>query len=351
LYSIDKLSKYPFFENAFNTSSLSDMLDPLTGLLQRAYIVGFVRHLIQKGIPFTFGMLDLDNFKFVNDTYGHSAGDGVLKSVASDLIKVLDGKGVAGRFGGDEFLFVNLKDLEYDEKKKFFEGVYTKDRVLRRNVELLSCKPFITGTIGCASFPEDAQEYEALFTLIDKTLYRGKAKGRNCYIIYVEGKHKSLEIQALAGHGLYTIMHGASERFELGAKLKDRLFSVFKTLREELRISDLYYVSEDKKLMSVVDAGLCAEVDDIDKLMVTDMYASNKLNDVEEMSPDFYAQLKKREIETILAVRIFMDGETYGYLMLAEPRSLRIWQDDESAVLFFLSKLVAAYIKQTGEKL
>ncbi len=351
MYSIDKLSKFPFFENAFNTSSLSDMLDPLTGLLQRAYIVGFVRHLIQKGTPFTFGILDLDNFKFVNDTYGHSAGDGVLKNVASDLIRVLDGKGVAGRFGGDEFLFVNLRDLEYDDKKKFFEGVYTKDRVLRRNVELLSCKPFITGTIGCASFPENAQDYDTLFGMIDKTLYRGKAKGRNCYIIYVEDKHKGLEIQTLAGHGLYSILHSVNEKFELSGKLSEKLSSVYKILREELRVSDLYFVDEARNLRSVMDPKFLEAADDIDKLMVTDMFSSNNLADVEDISPILYKSLRERDIETLLSVRVIIDGTTYGYLLLAEPRSLRIWQDDESAVLYFLSKLIAGHIRLHGDRL
>ena len=153
MYSEQQLSRYPYFKRAFEKDRINYVLDPLTGLVSRQYILGFVRSLIEEGTPFTFGMLDLDNFKFINDTYGHHVGDGVLMDVAAGLSGYLEGYGVAGRFGGDELLWINLRDRTYDEKKAFLSDLYTNAKVLRKNVHLVECDPFITGTIGCATYP------------------------------------------------------------------------------------------------------------------------------------------------------------------------------------------------------
>ncbi len=351
MYSIEQLIKYSYFDKVFDSSSLSDILDPLTGVISRPYIVGFAQYLIRENIPFTYGMLDLDNFKFINDTYGHTAGDGVLQHVADDLIKAMAGKGIAGRFGGDEYLFINLVDLSYDSKKKFLGGIYTNKKVLRRNIELNTCKPFITGTIGCASFPEDAEDYDILFSKIDKTLYRGKSKGRNCYIIYVEEKHKGLEIQSMAGHGLYASMHSVTESFERVNGLQNKLKAAYETFRDELRVSDLYYVDAKNILHSISDPEFQMEVSDIKDVMRSDFFSTNSVDEIVSLSPCFYEVLRKREIETIMLSKVSTKDEINGYLMCAEPHSLRIWQDDETALLYFLSKLIASEIRATGEAL
>ena len=123
------------------------------------------------------------------------AGDAVLIKVAESLVDQMEGIGVVGRFGGDEMILVNLRDRTYPEKKEFLNRLYSDGTVLRQSIPLEDCEPFVTGTVGCATYPDDAKDFDGLFALIDKTLYRGKTKGRNCYIIYVEEKHRDLEIQ------------------------------------------------------------------------------------------------------------------------------------------------------------
>ena len=351
MYTIEQLIKYSYFDKVFDSSSLSDILDPLTGVISRPYIVGFAQYLIRENIPFTYGILDLDNFKFINDTYGHTAGDKVLQHVGDDLIRSLQGKGVAGRFGGDEYLFINLEDLAYNDKKKFLVSIYTNKKVLRRNIELNSCKPFITGTIGCASFPEDAVDYDSLFAKIDKTLYRGKSKGRNCYIIYVEEKHKGLEIQSMAGHGLYASMYAVAESIERVNGIRNKMKVAYESFRDELRVSDLYYVDGFDILHSISDPEFSAPVPDISNVMHSDFYSTNSLEEIAPLSKILYETLHKREIETVMLARVGMGDASYGYVMCAEPHSLRIWQDDEIALLFFLAKLIAAHIAVSGEKL
>ena len=201
MYTLEQLTKYPYFAERIKDTAPEALTDYLTGVVSRGHILWFAQWLIEHEIPFSFAMLDLDNFKFINDTYGHHIGDQVLVKVADDLAAMLDGIGLVGRFGGDEFLIVNLRDVTYEANKAFFREIYS-GKILRRNIQLEDCSPFITGTVGCAIYPKDAQTFDELFELIDKTLYRGKNKGRNCYILYVAEKHKDIVIRRIARRGM-----------------------------------------------------------------------------------------------------------------------------------------------------
>ena len=351
MYTEEQLKKYPYFANIIKDTGMQGMLDQLTGLLTRGYILWFAQWLIEHKIPFSFAIMDLDNFKFVNDTYGHHIGDGVLVRVAEDLAEALDGIGLAGRFGGDEMLIVNLRDITYDNAKAFFTGIYG-GKVLRKNIRLEGCSPFITATVGCAIYPTDAQDYEKLFGLIDKTLYRGKTKGRNCHIIYVEEKHKDIVIRQIARRGMYTVFSRMIRQFELVPGLMNKLYSIVPLLMEELQISDLYYVGSSGMLRSVRNSELAEPVPDVEKLMQSeDLFSDNTLEKIRLRSPELYRALHKMEIETVCVVRIGMDMDTDGYLICAEPRNRRIWQEAECAMLYFLAKMLAARIRIEGEKL
>ncbi len=346
MYTKEQLMKYRYFAEVLQTREIDQITDYLTGIIARKYILGFARSLIADNIPFTFVMLDLDNFKFVNDNYGHRAGDGVLAGVSAMLIENLGDFGVAGRFGGDEIMFINFRDIKYDDKKAFFNTIYNNNTLLRRNYRLddCGCSPFVTGTIGCATFPDDATDYDTLFSMIDKTLYRGKNKGRNCYIIYVAEKHKDIEIKKLAGHSICAVMKAMVRQCEMVPGTDNKFHSILPLLIDELRISDLYYTDRNYKLHSVLDKTVNEVVPDIEKLMKDDIFCSNDITELEDTAPVFCRALMKHGIETALIARICYKNDIYGYLFCGEPRSHRIWQEDECAIMYFLAKLVAAGI-------
>lgn len=351
MYTKEHLLKFPYFDEVFKTSDGKDVVDSLTGLVSRKYMLGFIHHLVDNKIPFTLSLLDLDNFKFINDTYGHKMGDGVLAGVSSDLERYLEDYGLAGRFGGDEFLIVNFRDRNYDEKKAFFIGMYYNFNVLRKNIDLGEYEPFVTGTIGCATFPDDAQDYTSLFDLVDKTLYRGKTKGRNCYIIYLEEKHKNITMKTLVSRGIYKIFHDLSSKFDSQSALSDKLKAMLDILYEDMRISDLYYVGSDHQFRNVSAGAILGEATDLDQLLDEDIYTTNEIEHIEFKSPSMFELCRKQEFETLLMIRIGIQDETFGYLVCAEPRNRRIWQDDEYAIMFFIARMLAAHIQVTGETL
>ena len=351
MYKIEQLIKYRYYAELIKKMGLNNITDSLTGLILRPYMLGFARKLMEEKIPFSFMMLDLDNFKFVNDTYGHSAGDGVLKGVSAALMEYMDGYGVVGRFGGDEILIIDLKHITYDEKKAFINEMYTGEKVLRINYRLKGCSPFVTGTIGCATYPDDATDFDELFSKIDKTLYRGKTKGRNCYIIYVEEKHKNIEIKKMARHGICKVMQSMIRQVELVPGANNKFHSVLPLLMDEIRISDLYYINKHNKMHAVLNSDFCENVPDIGRVMKDDIYHTNDISTLEEITPMFFDVLKKHSIETVLIVRMGMQQETDGYIVCAEPRSRRIWQEDECAMIYLLAKLISVGIRLDGHEL
>ena len=168
---------------------ISDMKDPGTDLLNKRAITDYVRKLIdsQPGHTVTIAIIDIDDFKTINDTYGHMFGDEVLCKVADILRDAVGSRGLCGRIGGDE-MFIIMEGLNDNE------GIRNVLRTIRNNTKWLyhddprNIK--ITCSIGSATYPNDAKRYDELFKIADKVLYLAKEKGKDRYIIYHEDIHR-----------------------------------------------------------------------------------------------------------------------------------------------------------------
>ena len=131
-------------------------------------------------------IIDIDDFKSVNDNFGHAAGDDLLKEIGEILKTVFSKDDYIGRIGGDEFcVLVNTKLSSTDELRE-----YAADKCVELEVRLRSCKfttendASITSSIGIALFPEDGTNFSELYKACDKALYFSKSKGKNRYSFY-----------------------------------------------------------------------------------------------------------------------------------------------------------------------
>ena len=343
VYDIDDLRRFPFFDRILDEISLDEILDPLTGILSRAYSVKFVHSLITENIPFTFTMLDLDNFKQINDTYGHSAGDKVLVTVGKGLAEQVKGFGLAGRFGGDELLLIDLKNTGLSQKEEFYEKLYSHSNALRIKVRFDNGGAYVTGTVGAASFPEDADNFTDLFGLIDKMLYLGKNRGRNCYTIYEANKHRNIEIVKIVKNGIYTYMNNIRRITEDEAGFTNKLKSVITVLAELLQAQDLYYVGHDGRMRSVTEPDFDEDASDIDALMKEDVFSESTLNKVKKNAPILYGTLMNNGYESVLITKIRKKNDVRGYILCPVRRSMRIWQEDECAIMYYLAELLSDY--------
>ena len=144
--------------------------DPLTGLWNRreleSRLVQERSRVVRNKTPLSFLLLDIDHFRDVNNTRGHVAGDGLLRTVGSILRAELRGHDVAARFGGDELavLLPGAGSLE--------------SALVARRIGNAALRRGLSVSIGAASYPDDTDHPDDLLQLADKSLYEAKAKGR-----------------------------------------------------------------------------------------------------------------------------------------------------------------------------
>lgn len=154
--------------------------DQLTGLYNRHYLFGIVSKVIKEAgryeYPVSVLALDLDHFKKINDTHGHSIGDVVLKAVGELLLKTFRGSDIPVRFGGEEFIIL----LPHCDGK----DAVTRAQSLCTQIGALHPASIpITVSVGVSQTPQRAEiGYKELFSSADEALYMAKSRGRNCVV-------------------------------------------------------------------------------------------------------------------------------------------------------------------------
>ncbi len=350
MYHAEDLNRYRYFRDDLRDMPLSTVVDSLTGLVSRTYMLAFIRDLMEHKESFTLAMIDLDNFKNINDNYGHAVGDRVLARFAESLVSYVGEQGLVGRYGGDEFLMVLFIGNDYDTIHAFYDQMYIQP-VFRHTLQLDELKLFISGTIGSACYPEDAQTYDALFGLIDKTLYRGKSKGRNCYIIYVKAKHEHLEITKLARRSLYDALSMIIAAFDEGGTLLERLNRSFRPIREYLCLYHLLYLDVSQHLTNVQTGEDLGVIEDVGAGIPTSLHVLSDLHEVQKNWPKLFAILGGFEQGSVMIHTIGAPGPGRECLLFCpEPRTLHIWQDEECATALILARLSQRLLKSEGQE-
>jgi diguanylate cyclase (GGDEF)-like protein len=172
-----------FYNRAEELKKLT-ITDSLTGLLNRRYLNERLKDEVARaeryGHNLSLLMLDLDGFKYCNDSMGHLFGDKMLKEIAETLLNTVRSMDIVARYGGDEFMVIlpeTAETLAIDIAER-----------LRSNVEKDMMHPrdaagkgphMLTSSIGIACYPEHGKTIEFLLENVDKALYRAKNKGKN----------------------------------------------------------------------------------------------------------------------------------------------------------------------------
>lgn len=188
--------------------------DSLTGLANRNALFRQIQELISADSltpGFSFMLMDLDNFKQVNDTYGHDKGDALLVQVVEQIKTCLNEQAVFARLGGDEFALLLPGIVTQRELSQLADKI--NKRVYQR-YELSHDKGVYSSvSIGIARFPEDALDLEQLLNCADQAMYISKADGRNRYHFFTEQMQQNAERIA----NLHTLLKQALEQeaFEL----------------------------------------------------------------------------------------------------------------------------------------
>jgi diguanylate cyclase (GGDEF)-like protein len=153
--------------------------DALTGALDRGRLEAQGRQLIDAAAPagreVSLLLVDIDNFKSFNDRFGHAAGDDVLKCIAALIMSTVRTDDLVFRFGGEEFVVI-CDDMAATPALALGERIRRAVATSGDGLARLSV------SVGIATCPVDASDYDALFAVADRRLYQAKAAGRNCVI-------------------------------------------------------------------------------------------------------------------------------------------------------------------------
>lgn len=167
-------------ETARGIMETASQHDFLTGIPNRSKFMEDLETTIAAGTPCTVVMIDIDDFKHINDSYGHTAGDDALKQVAQRLKQMQSQIMTPYRFAGDEFILL----IRSEQKKIVEKTAYDCRNLFSKSFNLAGMEKKVCGSIGISSYPKDADNAEQLIINADAAMYEVKKSGKNNFAFY-----------------------------------------------------------------------------------------------------------------------------------------------------------------------
>lgn len=173
-YAVDKIKQVS------DTDELTGLYNmrAFSAILQRAF-----RQAVRYGHSMSVVMIDSDNLKQVNDTFGHESGNRMLQHIVRCIREQLRGSDVVARFGGDEFILL-LQETSNKGAAEMSERI--RKAVEGSRLSVRGGDASVTVSLGVASYPEDGGNLEIILEKADKAMYRAKQKGRNQVVVYLD---------------------------------------------------------------------------------------------------------------------------------------------------------------------
>lgn len=171
------LNSFAYLHNQMNHFMQQSTTDLLTGLQNRRAFEEKALKLIENNTSFSMVLVDIDNFKKVNDTYGHNLGDEVLRFLGEFMVKSTQDHGICYRYGGEEFVIL-LPDIA-----AFEAWILTNQMRISLSEQVSPTGKRITISAGISAYPHDGATLVNLTLEADKRLYRAKSEGKNKVIV------------------------------------------------------------------------------------------------------------------------------------------------------------------------
>lgn len=335
--------------------------DSLTGIFSKQVIQNKVKETIEAASlndKYIIGIIDIDYFKNINDTYGHLFGDEILISFTKSLSHVIGKSGMVGRIGGDEFLFI------YPVKSTVEEDIKPLCRKIKRTIRQIvfpdKTEFTLTSTMGLSCYPKDGLTYDELFVTADKALYRGKLKGRDCYIIYNEEKHGSLKKNddvAFAGlperknsdsSFVSECLDGLLNTNDLEEEINNVIKKTVNHFRiDRMTISDpnlniLFQYSRDNRLLEhgyelFNDESYRALFKADNMLQITDIIQLRTNN------PNVTEYYSNKHIKSLVQIILYNNGNISGYISFDMYLERRVWMPEELMYFNIISKIISGF--------
>lgn len=352
----------------------NDIYDDLTKCNKKNYIVSEVAKSISENKEFVLMIINIDNFKTFNETFGQMFGDMILIETAASIKRAIGDRGSIARIGGDEFLaLIHVKDN--------YDVIHETCRQVRAEVDKLNGSNIknatLSATIGCSSYPSDGDNFELLYKKADSALVRGKRKGKNCFIIYSEERCGKVTLDSAITSGKaidknistinnYNVISGIIELLNRPSALKTNFI-------DSLSLIGNYFLL-DRITLSVInpDNGKISDylswinpLSDrkVSKIIPRDENVSNwrlvydkinmiKINQVSSNTHlPIYKQLESEGTTAMVAFELQFDNKIFGQLRFDMCSINRFWQPQDVSSFMLLSKAFAITISRNYSNL
>ncbi|MBQ4505182.1 MAG: diguanylate cyclase, partial [Firmicutes bacterium] len=343
--------------------------DSLTGILnKKAGQVQVEKSLEKRGKNEKYAMLiiDLDNFKQVNDRYGHMFGDAVLSQAAQEIRKQFRMDDIAARIGGDEFMVFMKKVPDRERVKNRCEKLVKSFRTM---FEERIPGSGLTCSIGIAMAPDDGIAHQELYHAADKALYQAKKMGKNQFAFYdmetsipqmettINQHIDSNEESMLAGKSL---IHYTFHRLYQSGDVEGTIQAVLGIIGKQMNVSRVYIFendSENKYCFNTFEwcnTGIHPEIDNLQFVSYeTDIPGYEKnfdergifyCPDIRELPKEQYDILEPQGIKSMLQCAIRDNGVFRGYVGFDECVETRLWTKEQIDMLTFLSEVLSVFL-------
>ncbi len=337
--------------------------DSATGLLNKRAVTDDIHDIIQnanstkEAKKLFLIIIDIDNFKSVNDTYGHRFGDEVIADFASELRRTVGERGIAGRIGGDEFMCLLTDYNTIEEVRVFLTAIRSKLRI-----ELAKKNPEYTFTvsIGISTYPDNATDYDTLFKLADRCLYIAKEKGKDRFIIYTPEIHGDLINGDTKFKNLYICSNFMKpiDKLEMIANFNDKLLQegraalddVFEDIMNQMDIHGILLFDKNKNCDKILGHYKAADINgeflkDDKYMKLFDGHGVNVIFNTSAVSGDFpkaYAIFSQADICSTLQIKIIKDGVFQGIICFDTfGEYKRKWSETDICTMYMFVRIIA----------
>lgn len=342
-------------------------IDPLTGLYNKATTTALADAILssEKDGLHALIVLDIDNFKGVNDTLGHAFGDAVLMDVCAKLKALFRSDDIVGRIGGDEFaiLMRNVPDTNRVLRKTAEIG-----RVFRRTYAGEQDNYKISCSMGIIMAEHNNDCFETLYPKADAALYQAKRSGKDMFVLYREEDAEKYSSENKRAHDaeprcLNDQWNIEDRIFRLlfdAKHFSDSINMALALIGQQYQVSRAYIFENDRdnqytsNIFEWCAPGITSEKENLQNIKISvgqvsilDCFDENGLfycNDISTL-PDFLKQiLESQEIQSTLQMEIVNEGKIGGFIGVDECSGRRVWTVDEIDTLSFLSSILSIFL-------
>lgn len=345
--------------------------DPLTSLYNKRTTTSLIREFLLnqgKNGKHALMVIDIDDFKRVNDTLGHLFGDAVLCGIAADLQKQFRRSDIIGRIGGDEFVIFLKNTPEITFVTKAAEALC---ETLQNSFTGEKKDYSVSGSVGIALYPQNGTTYGELFKNADSALYLAKQEGKNRFSLYTEaGEYGMLAEQEQSSAREGTSIPEKTVGF-IGDDFSSRLFEMFYEARDingaiaftlqlvgkkygVSRVSIFELQSERNVYVNTYEwcaEGIAPQKELLQSVSLEEDYTSyfdeNGIfycNDITSLKQPLRHLLERQEIRSLLQCSILDEGIFRGFVGFDECRENRNWTKAEIDSLGLIARLLGLFL-------